>query len=76
MRRLIIVLLASLPALAGADPAILGSANRLLQAQQPAHIFAGKDATHIGLTYSASVQGFITNPAIREVQGAAAFKRP
>lgn len=35
MRRLIIVLLACLPTLAGADPAILGSANRLLQAQQP-----------------------------------------
>ncbi len=35
MRRLILILLSCLPAFAGADPAILGSANRLLQAQQP-----------------------------------------
>lgn len=35
MKKLLLALVACLPSFAGADPAILGSANRLLQAQQP-----------------------------------------
>lgn len=49
--------------------------NQFVDGSKVSGFFAGKDATHIGLTYTASVQGFTTTPAIREVQGVAAFKR-